>query len=563
MRDAEAPNASGGSEVLLRGGLVLDGSGLLPRQHDVRLGSGRILERGESLAARGARIVDLSGEYLAPGFVDVHSHSDIIVLANPGLESKAMQGVTTEIVGNCGESLFPVTAHHRDELAAFLEQFFPRVPSRLRWDWNDLASWSHRVAEARPALNLVPLVGHGTLRIATVGLRNGPISRDQAAELAASLDRALDQGAFGLSTGLAYSPELETTSDDLVPLLERVARAGGVYATHMRDEGAGVHGSVEETLHLAGRTRVRLEISHLKCFGRRTWGAMSGLLGRIARARTDGVRVHVDMYPYEAGETALTALFPGWLFEGRWEEAEERLRDPVARRRAGEEVEHGVRGWTIGPNDLRWEDVVVSAVVTRGGERFLGRNLAEIARELGLDPFEAAVDLLLRERGGVSILLFGMGPDDGRAVEREPTAFVGSDGVGNSLTHGPFDGPIHPRNYGAFPRFLADLGREGPLALSAAVRRVTALPCDHFGLPDRGSVEVGKVADLVTWSRAAHDPGPEYAEEPRYSRLVSSVWVNGVPVVWRGHLTGQRPGRVLTRPAAAAEDSSERPPGAG
>ena len=561
MTEEEAPNASGGSDVLLRGALVLDGTGSPPRRDDVRIGSGRILERGESLAGRGARVVDLSGEYLAPGFVDVHSHSDITVLANPGLESKAMQGVTTEVVGNCGESLFPVSPHHRDELAAFVEQFFPGVPSRLRWDWDDLASWSHRVAEARPALNLVPLVGHGTLKIATVGLRNGPISNEQAAELAASLDRALDQGAFGLSTGLAYSPELETTSDDLTPLLERVARAEGVYATHLRDEGAGVHGSVEETLLLAGRTGVRLEISHLKCFGRRTWGSMSGLLGRIARARADGVRVHADMYPYEAGETALAALFPGWLFEGRWEEAEERLRDPVARRRAGEEVERGVRGWTIGPNDLRWEDVVVSAVATRESERFLGRNLSEIARELGLDPFETAVDLLLREHGGVSVLLFGMAPDDVRAVEREPTAFVGSDGVGNSLVHGPFDGPIHPRNYGAFPRFLADLGREGPLALSAAVRRATALPCDHFGLADRGSVEVGKVADLVTWSRSAHDPGPDYTERPRYSRLVSSVWVNGVPVVWCGRLTGERPGRVLTRPATRNEGSSAGTPG--
>jgi N-acyl-D-aspartate/D-glutamate deacylase len=561
MREEEAPDASGRSEVLLRGGLVLDGSGSPARREDVRLGSGRVLERGEALAVRGARVVDLSGEYLAPGFVDVHSHSDITVLANPGLESKAMQGVTTEVVGNCGESLFPVSALHRDELAAFVEQFFPRVASRLRWDWNDLASWSNRVAEARPALNLAPLVGHGTLRIATVGLRNGPIPNDRAAELAASLDRALAQGAFGLSTGLAYSPELETTSDDLEPLLERVARAGGVYATHLRDEGTGGPVSVEAALLLAGRTRVRLEISHLKCFGRRTWGSMHGLLRRIARARADGVRVHADMYPYEAGETALTALFPGWLFEGRWEEAEARLRDPVARRRAGEEVEHGVRGWTIGPNDLRWEDVVVSAVATRGGERFLGRNLSEIGRELGLGPFEAAVDLLLRERGGVSVLLFGMAPDDVRAVERDPTAFVGSDGIGNSLSLGPFDGPIHPRNYGAFPRFLADLGREGSLALSAAVRRVTALPCDHFGLADRGSVEVGKVADLVSWPRGAHDAGPEYAERPRYSRLLSSVWVNGVPVVWRGRLTGERPGRVLTRPADRSEASGARPPG--
>lgn len=544
----DGPDASTTSELLLRGAVVIDGTGARPRREDVRLGGGQILERGPDLRTRDATVVDLTGEYLAPGFIDVHSHSDITVLVNPGLESKATQGFTTEVVGNCGESPFPVSPVHREELRTFVEQFFPGVGTRLDFEWADLGGWSRRVAELRPALNLAPLVGHGSLKIAEAGLANGPLGPDGARALEGGLARALEDGAFGLSTGLAYTPERETTRDELEPLLRRVATAGGVYATHLRDEGAGVARSVREALALAQSTGVRLEISHLKSFGRRVWGSMPALLGEIAAARSDGVRVHADMYPYAAGETALSALFPGWLLEGTWPVAEARLRDPVARRRASEDVERGVTGWTIGPQDLHWEDVVVSAVATGESERFLGRNLVEVGRELGLGPFEAAIELLLREHGGVSILVFGMSAEDVRAVERDASVLVGSDGIGNSLERGPFSGPIHPRNYGAAPRFLAGRSDEGPRSLAEGVRRLTSLPCAHFGIPSRGAVEVGRVADLVSWPRDRRDVGPDYGERPRYARLLSSVWVGGTPVVWKSEVTGRRPGAVLVRP---------------
>jgi N-acyl-D-amino-acid deacylase len=552
MSSGSWPSASGPEEVLLKGGLLLDGSGMLPRVEDLRLGQGRILERGRDLAGKGATVLELPGHFVAPGFVDVHSHSDMTVLANPGLESKALQGVTTEVVGNCGGSLFPLSAEHRDELRTYVEGFYPGVPARLSWDWSDLPSWTERVHAARPAVNLAPLVGHGTIRIAVAGLQNEPLSPEAALDAEMWVARSLRDGAFGLSTGLAYSPELNSRSTDLEPFVRQVARYGAVYATHMRDEGRALRDSVAESIDLAETYGARLEISHLKCLGRGRWGLAPELLATIAAARARGVDVRADAYPYEAAETGLFALFPGWATEGTWAETERRLGDPRARDRLRREVSAGVRGWSLGPEDLLWRDIVVSAVATRRGEAFVGRSFSEIAEDVGIAAFDVAIDLFLAEKGGVSILLFGMSPADVRTLEHDPETLVGSDGIGNSLTNGPLSGPIHPRNYGTFPKFVSDLTALGPLALARGVRRACTLPCLHFGIPDRGTLSVGSVADIAVWPSDRRDPGPDYRDRPRYARLFSSVWVAGAPVVFDSRITGVRPGRVLSHSMRSA-----------
>jgi N-acyl-D-amino-acid deacylase len=556
MPSGEGPSASGSETVLLRGGLVYDGSGSLPRVVDVRLGQGRILERGRNLRPEGATVLELAGHSVAPGFVDVHSHSDMTVLANPGLESKALQGVTTEVVGNCGGSLFPLVREHLEELRTYVEGFYPGVAERLRWDWTDLPSWTERVHAAAPAVNLAPLVGHGTVRIAVAGLRNGPLSPEASLDAETWVARSLRDGAFGLSSGLAYSPELETTSVDLEPLVRQVARYGAVYATHMRDEGVGLRESVTESLAIAESYGARLEISHLKCLGRGRWGLAPELLAALAAARERGVAARADVYPYEAAETGLFALFPGWATEGTWSETERRLTDRRTRTQLEREVSAGVRGWSLGPKDLLWRDIVVSAVATANGQRFVGRSFQEIADSVGIAPFDVALDLFLAEKGGVSILIFGMSLADVRTIEHDPDTLVGSDGIGNSIASGPLSGPIHPRNYGTFPRFLTDLTALGPLALAQAVRRASAMPCEHFGIPDRGSLSVGGVADVVVWPSDRRDLGPDYRDRPRYARLFASVWVAGTPVVFDGRITGRRPGRVLSHSMRVA-------PGAG
>ncbi len=545
MPSSEGPSASGSETVLFRGGILFDGSGSLPRVEDLRLGNGRILERGRSLAADASTVVDLSGHYVAPGFVDVHSHSDMTVLANPALESKVFQGITTEIVGNCGESLFPLSPDRRKDLAAYVESLYPGLTRRLRWDWTDLPSWTEKVHRARPSINLAPLVGHGTVRVAVSGLEGGPLSAESALDAETWVARSLRDGAFGLSYRLDQAPGSGAATDELEPFVRQVARYGAVYATHLRDEGLRVRESVAEAIALAEHFGARLEISHLKCVGRGRWGLAAELLGTIREARDRGLEVRADFYPYEAVERSLSSLLPRWATDGPWVDIERRLSDPKVRTQIRREVAAGLTGWSLGPQDFLWRDLVVAAVSSPVGRRFAGRSLQEIGDDVRLDPLDVAIDLFLAERGRVTLLVFAMATSDVRAIENDPGTLVGSDGVGVSVANDPLEGPLHARNYGTFPRFLSDLSELGPLALARGVRRVTALPCQHFGIPDRGTVSVGRAADLVVWPSDRRDPGPDLRDRPRYARLFSSVWVAGEPVVYDGRLTGRRPGRVL------------------
>ncbi len=548
------PSAGRTERVLLRRGTLLDGTGGPASVQDLLIGGGRILRRGTDLARGGATEVDLGGSYVAPGFIDVHSHSDNAVLLNPSLDSKVAQGVTTEVVGNCGESLFPYRDDRRDEFRRLVSSYFPGVAERLAWDWTDLDSWAARVEERRPAINLAPLVGHGTARTVVAGFDARPLSAAEQSELESLVDIALAEGAFGLSTGLAYPPGFAADRGELLPLVRRTAAYEAVYATHMRNEGSLVSESLDESIELARQSGVRLEISHLKVMERALWGTAHALLDILTRARAEGLRVRADQYPYRAGETGLFVLLPPWALDGPWEATARRLRDPATRVQIVREMTEGGSAGDARWQDVGWENLVVSDVRTAAGRRWLGRNLQEIGRAENRPPVEMAIEILEHEGGDASVLVFAMSDEDVRTIGEDPHILVGSDGIGNSIAHGPSAGQLHPRNYGTFPRFLVDRSLSGSVPLPQAVRRMTGEPADHFRIPDRGYLSPGGVADLAVWPFSARDPGPDFGEDSRYARFFQSVWVAGEPVLWAGEFTGSRAGRVLKR------SSEIRPP---
>lgn len=518
---------SGPESLLVRGARIADGDGGPLRDGDVLLQRGSIAAvapPGE-IAADGHRLLDGAGAILAPGFIDVHSHADNAPLLDEDDTTKVLQGVTTEVVGNCGFSLAPVAAARRDELGRLLERLFP--PVELGW------ATSGELFEAldrRGAVtNWVPLVGHNTVRLAAAGTHDRPLTEVEWTVAERLLDEALEAGAFGLSSGLIYPPGVFAATDELVRLARRLP-AGRVYATHMRNEGPRLLQSVEETIEIGERAGCRVQVSHLKATGRASWGSVGAALERLDGARAAGLNVGQDAYPYEATSTMLTTVLPAWFQNGGPAAMLERLADAGALARARAEL--------AADDGVVWEAIIVASTASHAHE---GMALPELAEELGVDPFDAFVHVLGTERLRVSMVRFAMSEQDVEAVLRHPRTMIGSDGLPPGVGGRP-----HPRLFGTFPRVLGRYVRErGVLSLPEAIARMTSLAADGFGLAGRGRIAPDHVADLVLLDPDTIAQGGDYADPVHPPVGIRAVIQGGHVVVRDGRWLGVRRGRRL------------------
>ncbi|MFF8596280.1 amidohydrolase family protein [Streptomyces sp. NPDC015220] len=513
-------------DLLLTGGSVLDGTGADAVVADVGVRDGRIAHlapAGPGAAPAARRTVDAAGLTVAPGFVDLHSHADFTVLADASAEACLRQGVTTLATGNCGMSPFPAAA--------------PGAPGQ----WADLGVFAAAVDEARPAVNIAPLVGHGALRAAVLGQERRAATRAELGRMRGLLASAAEQGAFGLSTGLIYAPGSFAGTDEVVALAREAAGRGLLYATHMRDEGDRVIEALDETLAVGRASGARVQVSHLKAMGPANHGKVRPALERIAAAAAGGVDVACDVYPYTASSTRLTSRLPDWAMDGGAPALLERLADPVVRRKVLSEVREAV-GRTFLP-----EGVVIAQVLPGPYAGRVGDSVADIARDEGVEPAEAVLRVLAAHQGEAMIVNHAMADADVDAVLRHPDTAVASDGW---VLSAPGDGHPHPRNFGTFARVLGHYTRERRvLGLADAVRRMTSLPASRLGLTDRSTVAVGAVADLVVFDPDAVADRATYAEPWQYATGVRDVFVAGEQVLAGGAATGARPGRALARPA--------------
>lgn len=525
-------------DVVIRGGTVLDGTGGPPIAADVGLVGDTIAFVGEIAPEQGRRVIDAAGLHVAPGFIDIHTHSDPDVLAYPTADSRVLQGVTTELAGNCGGSAAPLAglgvAERREEWGR----------DGIDAGWTDVASYLSRVEKAGISVNHALLVGHGTLRSNAVGDVDRPLSAEEKRAVAGALEEALDQGVFGLSTGLEYVPGRYTPPSEIVELARLVARRGGLYATHLRNEDVRLLEALAEAIEVGRQSGARVEIAHLKAAGESNWSRQGPALDLLESARRDGVAVLADAYPYAAYSTGLTNLLEGWAREGGTGAILGRFRDPETRARIRREVEAQVKEEPGG-----WERVVVSRVKTeRNRPVAVGRSLVEIGGEWGLDPVDACLRLLEEEETAVSFVGHAMSPENVERVLRHPLVMVGSDGSSMAPVGKAAEARPHPRSYGTFPRVLGFYARERRLFdLPAAVRKMTSLPADQIGLPDRGRIARGKKADLVAFDAARIRDTATFDDPHRFPEGIVHVAVNGVPVVEGGRHTGARPGRALRR----------------
>jgi N-acyl-D-amino-acid deacylase len=526
-------------DTLIRGARVVDGTGAPWFVADVRLSGDRIAAIGSKLDAAGAAIVEGAGRYLAPGFIDAHCHDDLIALREPSRPEKAMQGVTTVVVGNCSFSLYPATPGSRELLRQHFSSLLGETQDEEVFD--DFAAYGRSLRDRGAALNVVSLVGHAALRLAAMGFEQRPASAGERRAMQDLLARQLAQGASGLSLGLVYPPSAYADAAELIALAETVRDHGRLLAAHIRSYEAGLLASIDEFIEVLRAAGCAGLLSHLQSAGRPNWGAIPKALARLEAARGAGVDVSFDMYPYPAGSSYMLQLLPPQAQAGGYDALLARLRDPAARAALRRWVEEGSEDPHIQSKValIGWENVLLSAIAAPVLKRLEGRNMAEAAGAMGLEPFDLMARLIEEDRGQTGIVLFQLDEEDLRCACTHRLHMFGSDGLPRPGTK------PHPRAFGTFPRVVGHLTREANwFPLEDAVRRMTSAAAQRFGLADRGLVRPGMTGDLVLFDADIADHAT-FAEPTRLPTGVSHVWVAGDPVVAEGRPTGRLPGLLL------------------
>ena len=523
-------------DCVIKGGTILDGTGGPAWKADIGIQGDTVTALGEIDPGQGKRLIQATDKYVCPGFIDIHTHSDGSILVYPDAESRVLQGVTTELTGNCGGSAAPLVGVDADKRRQqMLEE------DDIRAEWTDVASYFERLEQTRISLNHALLLGQGTLRYNAIGAVDRPLTADELKAVLRAVEEGMDQGAVGISTGLEYIPGSYTPTEEIVSLARITARRGGLYATHIRDEGASLLAAVNEAVQIGRSSGVRVEISHFKAAGRPNWNKQAAALQLVEAARGSGVEVLADAYPYHVYSTGLTIYLPLWAREGGDEALLERLRKPDQRRRIAAEVDSQVRN---DPGD--YDLIVITRVKTDKNKPLIGKNLAQIAQAWKMEPIDAVLRLVVEEEARVEFVGYGMKPDNVKMVLSNPLVMAGSDGYSMAPRGKMAEARPHPRSYGTYPRVLGYYCREQKIFdLPAAVHKITAMPADQIGLTDRGRIARGKKADLVVFDAASVIDTATFENPHRYPTGIEYVVVNGETVAEKGRHTGARPGRVL------------------
>lgn len=515
-------------DLLIQNATIIDGTGTPSYKADVAISKNKIAAVGPCIQASARKTLDAKGLILCPGFIDIHGHTDHYLCVDPQASSKILQGVTTEVFGNCGYSPFFLKGKFRQHFKSELDE------CALRGAWHDLESFSKRVAESRPALNWMTLMGHGTLRRTAMGSPDRAPSPDEMKWMTYQLEKALDQGAVGLSTGLIYTPGCFAKIQEIVELVKVVGSKKGLYATHMRSEGDKLLESVQESLRIAQKGKAALQISHLKTAGEKNWKKIDDLFALLDTNLCRGMDLTWDRYPYTASYTSLDTYLPRSLFDGGDHKAVRRLKNA---RKRNEMIRH------LDSRGTRFGMTLLAGIQSKKNKRWNGYTLEECARLTQESLSEFTLDLLIEEEMQVNAMFFSMSEDNLDRIILHPKAMVGSDASARTRGGKTYRPVVHPRTYGTFPRFLSHFALETKkISLEEAIHKMTGLPASRLGLKKRGVLVRDAYADLVLFNPQTLKDQATYRNPTLDPQGLEMVMVNGVLTVEKGVQTTKRAG---------------------
>jgi N-acyl-D-amino-acid deacylase len=522
--------------LVIKNGFIADGSGKSGFFADIEIAGDKI-NRLSKTGITSDNVIDASGMTVSPGFIDIHSHSDYHILLNPYAESKVRQGVTTEVNGNCGYSIAPVDGITKQER----EQQY-RDSYKLNLNIKSISDYIRLVEKQGTSLNSAMLVGHGTIRGSVMGRKTGNPTDKELDMMRSFVKESMESGAFGMSTGLAYTPGAYADTKEIIELAKVVSDYGGIYATHMRSEGRMLIESIEEALEIGKHGKLPVEISHLKTMHPENWNKIERAFELIEAAQKQGIDVAADRYPYLSAYTGLASVMPDWVFADSTEAAIERLEDKTIRNKIEDEL-------NLQHNDINdyFSRIMISQCFTDEYKKFEGKTITQISSDLGMTPLETIYQMLIKERLMPTAIYFAMNEGNLRRILAKPYVSIGSD-AGLRADYGPlYEGKPHPRAYGTYPRVFTDFVKTGIFSLEQAIYKMSYLPAQRGGIKQRGMIKEGWFADIVIFSPEHMEDRATYIQPHVYPEGIDTVMVNGVTVIKKGVHTKALPGKMLRK----------------
>lgn len=534
-------------DIIIQNGIMHDGSGSNPDRRDISIKDGRINQIESALKEDAALVIDAKGKVVCPGFIDMHSHSDMVLSFDNRLESTIRQGITTSVIGNCGFSMAPVNEDRIDMLRKEFEIFTP-PGAEIDIIWRSFNQYLDLLEKNKISSNIATLVGFGAIRMAGgPAYENREPTHSEKEEMKSYTKEAMEAGAFGMSTGLIYPPQVYATTEEILQLAKVVAAYGGLYFSHIRGEGETVLNAVQEVIDIVEKSGCAGgQVGHHKVAGKKFWGTSKDTLRLIADANESGLSITCDQYPYNRGSTSLISLLPPWVHEGGVEKLLERIADTDIQKQIRKDIDDD-HGWENLKEEAGWERIFIASVKTEKWKDIEGLSMTEISMQRGYqDEYAALFELLLDEKAEVTMTMESMGNEDIERIMKGKYTMIGTDGSGVAPTGILSHGKPHPRHYGTYPRILGRYVREkNVLTLENAIYKMTGFPAQRLGLQDRGFLRLGYWADIVVFDPETVIDRATFMDPHQFSKGIHHVIVNGVSAVADNEQNKELPGHVL------------------